>query len=113
MLPRPSPTPTAPEPGTLIGTVDGGCFGYFGPPNRWTVTVTASQHGLAKGSTVITEVKSNTTGGPYTMLDAPLRDRAWPRDSASAGSAGSRLGRRGASDSDVPVATREISRRGH
>src|SRR5690242_6868211 len=55
--PVPRPTPTATPNGTVVGTVDGGCFGY-NVPNSYTVTVTASQGGVPKGSTVITETKS-------------------------------------------------------
>ena len=65
---RPSPTPTVSDTGKLTGTVDGGCFGYLGPPNPWTVTVTASQNGVAKRSTTLSEIKSDASGGPYTML---------------------------------------------
>lgn len=61
---RPSPTPTV---GKLTGAVTTGCFKFVGPPSRWTVTIKASQHGVVKGSTVITEVTTRTKSGETTV----------------------------------------------
>ena len=69
----PVPTPTHPSIGTVVGTVDGGCWGYLGPPQHWVVTVTATQAGKPKASTKITEVRSDMNGGPYTMLGNAYR----------------------------------------
>ena len=69
----PAPSPTHPVTGTVVGTVDGGCWGYLGPPARWVVTVTASREGKPTASTKITEVRSDTNGGPYTMLGNAYR----------------------------------------
>jgi hypothetical protein len=69
----PAPSPTQPVTGTVVGTVDGGCWGFLGPPKHWVVTVTATQAGKPKASTKITEVRSDINGGPYTMLGNAYR----------------------------------------
>lgn len=57
----------------MLGKVQGGCFGYAGPPDTWTVQVSASRGGSVAGKTTLTEKKSDTTGGPYTMLGDTYR----------------------------------------
>ena len=69
---RPSPTPPEPS-GSVVGSLQGGCFGYGGPPNSLTITVQAVQGGAVKASTKITETKSDTSGGSYRMLGTQYR----------------------------------------
>jgi hypothetical protein len=57
----------------VVGDLQGGCFGYGGPPDSVTVTIQALQGTSVKASTTVTETRSDTTGGPFRMLGGQYR----------------------------------------